>query len=81
MKINFAQCHLFVSGNKCEHMWAKIGDENRQQLTMEVQRKLTVLMTIRKYLHSNMLRILFETCSIIEIQIIRPTDYTKGFLA
>ena len=27
MKMNASKCHLFVSGNKHEHMWAKIGDE------------------------------------------------------
>ena len=27
MKINASKCHLFVSGNKHEHMWAKIGDD------------------------------------------------------
>ena len=27
MKMNASKCHLFVSGNKHEHMWAKIGDD------------------------------------------------------
>jgi len=27
MKMNAGKCHLFVSGNKHEHMWAKIGEE------------------------------------------------------
>ena len=27
MKVNASKCHLFVSGNKHEHMWAKIGDD------------------------------------------------------
>ena len=27
MKINASKCHLFVSGNKHEHMWAKISDD------------------------------------------------------
>ena len=27
MKLNASKCHLFVSGNKHEHMWAKIGDD------------------------------------------------------
>ena len=27
MKMNSGKCHLFVSGNKHEHMWAKIGDD------------------------------------------------------
>ena len=27
MKMNAGKCHLFVSGNKHEHMWAKIGDD------------------------------------------------------
>ena len=27
MKMNFGKCHLFVSGNKHENMWAKIGDD------------------------------------------------------
>ena len=27
MKMNTSKCHLFVSGNKHEHMWAKIGDD------------------------------------------------------
>ena len=27
MKINSGKCHLFVSGNKHENMWAKIGDD------------------------------------------------------
>ena len=26
MKMNASKCHLFVSGNKHEHMWAKVGD-------------------------------------------------------
>ena len=26
MKMNAGKCHLFVSGNKHGHMWAKIGD-------------------------------------------------------
>ena len=27
MKINASKCHLFVSGNKHEHMWPKIDDD------------------------------------------------------
>ena len=27
MKMNSGKCHLFVSGNKHENMWAKIGDD------------------------------------------------------
>ena len=27
MKMISGKCHLFVSGNKHEHMWAKIGDD------------------------------------------------------
>ena len=27
MKMNASKCHLFVSGNKYEHIWAKIGDD------------------------------------------------------
>ena len=27
MKMNASKCHLFVSGNKHEHMWAKMGDD------------------------------------------------------
>ena len=27
MKMNSGKCHLFVSGNKYEQMWAKIGDD------------------------------------------------------
>ena len=27
MKMNASKCHLFVSGNKHEHMCAKIGDD------------------------------------------------------
>ena len=27
MKMNDSKCHLFVSGNKHKHMWAKIGDD------------------------------------------------------
>ena len=27
MKMNAGKCHLFVSENKHEHMWAKIGDD------------------------------------------------------
>ena len=27
MKMNSGKCHLFVSRNKHEHMWAKIGDD------------------------------------------------------
>ena len=27
MKMNADKCHLFVSGNKHEHRWAKIGDD------------------------------------------------------
>ena len=26
MKINSDKCHLFISGHKFEHLWAKIGD-------------------------------------------------------
>ena len=26
-KINSGKCHLFVSGNKCEHLYANIGDD------------------------------------------------------
>ena len=33
MKINSGKCHLFISGNKFEHLWVKIGNirlwENR----------------------------------------------------
>ena len=27
MKINSDKCHLFISGHKFEHLWAKIGDD------------------------------------------------------
>ena len=27
MKMNASKCHLFVSGNKHEHMWITIGDD------------------------------------------------------
>ena len=27
IKMNASKCHLFISGNKHEHMWAKIGDD------------------------------------------------------
>lgn len=27
MKTNSSKCHLSVSGNTCEHMWAKVGDD------------------------------------------------------
>ena len=27
MKMNSGKCHLVVSGNKHEHMWVKIGDD------------------------------------------------------
>ena len=27
MKKKCGKCHLFVSGNKCEHMWVKIGND------------------------------------------------------
>ena len=27
IKMNASKCHLFVSGNKHEHIWAKIGDD------------------------------------------------------
>ena len=27
MKLNKSKCHLLVSGNKYEHIWAKIGNE------------------------------------------------------
>ena len=26
MKMISDKCHLFISGNKCEHLWTKIGD-------------------------------------------------------
>ena len=26
MKINSDKCHLFISGNKVEHLWTKIGN-------------------------------------------------------
>ena len=33
MKMNSEKCHLFISGNKFEHLWTKIGNnriwENR----------------------------------------------------
>ena len=27
MKMNASKCHLFVSGNKYEHMWARVGND------------------------------------------------------
>ena len=27
MKMKAGKCHFFISGNKHEHMWAKIGDD------------------------------------------------------
>lgn len=41
----------------------------------KAQRELTVLMTIRKDLDFNMLRILFKTCSIVEMQLIQLKEY------
>ena len=35
MKLNKSKCHLIVSGNKYEHMWAKIGNEQIWESTSE----------------------------------------------
>ena len=84
MKMNASKCHLFVSGNKHEHMWARIGndliwesktvkllgitidnelkfDEHISNICKKADRKLTVLMRIKKYLDFEKLRILFKT--------------------
>ena len=37
MKMNASKCHLFVSGNKHEHMWANIGDDQiRESRTVKL---------------------------------------------
>ena len=84
MKINASKCHLFVSGNKCEHMWARVGndliwesrtikllgitidnelkfDVHISNICKKAQRKLTILMRLKKYLDFEKLRILFKT--------------------
>ena len=84
MKMNDSKCHLFVSGNKHKHMWAKIGDdqiwESRtvkllgvttdnelkfdeyiSNVCKKVQRKLTVLTRIKKYLDFKKLQLLLKT--------------------
>ena len=84
MKMNASKCHLFVSGNKYEHMWARVGndliwesrtvkplgitidnelkfDEHISNICKKAQRKLTILMRLKKYLDFEKLRILFKT--------------------
>ena len=84
MKMNASKCHLFVSGNKYEPMWARVGndliwefrtvkllgitidnelkfDEHISNIYKQVQRKLAILMRLKKYLDFEKLRILFKT--------------------
>ena len=84
MKMNASKCHLFVLGNKHEHMWARVGndliwesrtvkllgitidnelkfDEHISNICKKAQRKLTILMRLKKYLDFEKLRILFKT--------------------
>ena len=77
IKMNAGKCHLFVLGNKHEHMWAKIGDdkiwksrtvdkklkfdEYISNVCKKAQRRLAVLTRIKKYLDFKKLRLLFKT--------------------
>ena len=84
MKMNASKCHLFVSENKYEHMWARVGNdliwesrtikllgitiENELKFDVHIsnickkaQRKLTILMRLKKYVDFEKLRILFKT--------------------
>ena len=83
MKMNASKCHLFVSGNKYEHMWARVGsdliwksrtvkllgitidnelkfDVHISNICKKAQRKLTILMRLKKYLDFEKLRILLN---------------------
>ena len=76
MKMNSDKCHLLISRNKYEHLWAKIGNDRIwetkavkllgvtiDELKFDVHlnnRKLSALTRIRKCLDFNKTRVLFK---------------------
>ena len=66
MKMNSDRCHLFISGNKIEHLWDKIANDR-------IWGSKTVKLLLKHFLNLNFNTTLSHGCFIVEVQTIEQT--------